>query len=397
MARWSRFAPSADRRLVKGLHDGDEGVLATLYDVYAERLYDYSMALLDDSKAAADVVHDTFIDATRRAPRMRERGRLRPWLYAGARRRCLQRKRETEPEKGDPLARLDFLHREVLFLVLRHDVTDEDLATTLGISTRKAHARLVRAEQLVPEAISFLDTAPAPALPSALRYRVKHTGTDPELAGYRTEIAARGGPLTPDGMPRQPDAPSPLARRWAFASAGSLAALCVAAMALVSIGPNLPVPDIRWPGEPQRPKVPSPSHAPSGPDNGKFGPGRQQPRTEPELIPSHIGSPPIGSPPRSQPGRLTVSPLSIHFSARDKVASLSLRATGGSVTWSASASTPMVTLSRAHGGISGGHRTTVQVRLTRGILTLPGSGTITVVDGTGHDFAIGIAWDVSLL
>ena len=32
MARWSRFAPDADRRLVKGLHDGDDDVIATLYD-----------------------------------------------------------------------------------------------------------------------------------------------------------------------------------------------------------------------------------------------------------------------------------------------------------------------------------------------------------------------------
>lgn len=255
MARWSRFAPSADRRLVKGLHDGDEDVLATLYDVYAERLYDYTMALLDDSKAAADVVHDTFIDAARRAPRMRERDRLRPWLYAGARRRCLQRKRELDPELcEDPFARLDFLHREVLFLTLRHDMTEGDLATTLGVSGRKAQARRLHAERVVPEASAFLDTAPAPVLPAALRYRVKHTGTDPELAGYRAEIAARGGALTPDGMPRQPDAPSPLARRWAFASAGSLAALCTALIALVIIGPDLPVPDIQWPGVPPGPR-----------------------------------------------------------------------------------------------------------------------------------------------
>src|SRR3954469_2352923 len=94
MAKWSRFAPAADRRLVKGLLDGDDDALATLYDVYAERLYDYCLALVDDEHDAADVVHDTLIDAARRTPRMRERERLRAWLYAGARRRCL---RQAEP------------------------------------------------------------------------------------------------------------------------------------------------------------------------------------------------------------------------------------------------------------------------------------------------------------
>ena len=397
MARWSRFAPSADRRLVKGLHDGDEDVIATLYDVYAERLYDYSMALLDDSKAAADVVHDTFIDAVRRAPRMRERDRLRPWLYASARRRCLQRKREMEPDKceRDPLARLDFLHREVLVLALRHDVTEQDLAATLGVSSRRAHARLSRAEQVVPEAAAFLDTAPAPVLPSALRYRVKHTGSDPELAGYRAEIAARGGALTPDGMPRQPDAPSPLARRWAFASAGSLAALCTALVALLIVGPDLPVPDIQWPGEPQRPKTPSHRHD-HGPDDDGPSAGRQQPRTGPQLIPPHSGNP--GSPAPKHPGELAVTPIALHFKARDRVALLSLRASGGPVTWSASASTPQVTLSRAQGGISSGRRVTVQVALARGeLLTLPGTATITVIDGQGRDIPIRVIWDISLL
>lgn len=249
MARWSRFAPAADRRLVRGLHDGDDDTLAALYDVYAERLYDYCMTIMDDSKAAADVVHDTFIDAARRAPRMRERALLRPWLYAAARRRCMQRNQRSEPEEGDPTGKLDFVHREALFLALRHDLDGDELAATLGVSSRRAQKRLKRAERLVPEAAEYLDKAPAPVLPSILRHRVQHTGTDPELAGYRAEIAARGGSLTPDGMPRQPDAPSPLARRWAFASAGSLAALGTALVALMIIGPDLPVPEIQWPGE----------------------------------------------------------------------------------------------------------------------------------------------------
>ncbi len=39
-----------------------------LYDEYAERLYDYALSMTGDEKVAADIVHDTFIDACRRAP-----------------------------------------------------------------------------------------------------------------------------------------------------------------------------------------------------------------------------------------------------------------------------------------------------------------------------------------
>src|SRR5512139_2055333 len=91
MPRWSPFDPAIDQRLVRGLNEGESSSLGTLYDRYAERLYDYTLSIVHDPSAAADIVHDTFIDAYRRAPRMRNREHLRPWLYAAVRRRCLAR------------------------------------------------------------------------------------------------------------------------------------------------------------------------------------------------------------------------------------------------------------------------------------------------------------------
>jgi DNA-directed RNA polymerase specialized sigma24 family protein len=398
MARWSRFAPDADRRLVKGLHDGDDDVLATLYDVYAERLYDYCMALLDDSRVAADVVHDTFVDASRRAPRMRDRAKLRPWLYAAARRRCMQRKLQLEPAEGDPLASLDFLQRESLFLALRHDLTGEDLAMTLGVSLRRSEARLKRAQDQVPEAEEFLGAAEAPVIPAALRHRVRHTGTDPELAGYRAEIAARGGALSPDGMPRQPDAPSHLARRWAFTSGGLLTAMATALVILMLMNPNLPVPDIQWPGgRPHTPKSPSEhSHRPGAQDPTPGG-DEQRPTTAPQSINS---STPTSAPPRRpgpRTGVLAVSPTSIRFRGHTTMAAILLSAEGGPVTWTAAASSPQVTIMNPGGTIREHGRVTVQVSLNRGLLTLPGSTTITVSGGTGPVVPVGVAWDISVL
>jgi DNA-directed RNA polymerase specialized sigma24 family protein len=401
MARWSRFTPDADRRLVKGLHDGDDDVIATLYDVYAERLYDYCMALLDDTRIAADVVHDTFIDAVRRAPRMRDRAQLRPWLYAAARRRCVQRKLQLEPTAGDPLSSLDFLQREALFLALRHDLTGDDLAMTLGVSPRRAEARLRRAQDRVSDAERFLASAPAPVLPAALRHRVQHTGTDPELAGYRTEIAARGGALTPDGMPRQPDAPSHLVRRWAFTTGGLLTALATAVVALMLMNPNLPVPEIQWPGG--RPHISKPpSHHPRQPgERGQDGtpgggPPDQRPTSAPQLINSPSPSSP-GTPPGRRTGVLAVSPTSIHFRGRATMADLLLSAKGGPVTWTAVSSTPQVTLTRSGGMIDDGGTVTVEVELNRGLITLPGTATVMVTGGSGQIVAVGIAWDTSVL
>jgi DNA-directed RNA polymerase specialized sigma24 family protein len=399
MARWSRFAPDADRRLVKGLHDGDDDVLATLYDVYAERLYDYCMALLDDQRVAADVVHDTFIDAARRAPRMRDRARLRAWLYAAARRRCMQRKLQVEAAEGDPLASLDLLKREALFLALRHDLTGEDLAVTLGVSLRRAEARLERAQEQVPEAEDFLGSATAPVLPAALRHRVLHTGTDPELAGYRAEIAARGGALTPDGMPRQPDAPSHLARRWAFTSAGLLTALATAVVALLLMDPNLPVPEIQWPGGRPHTSRP-PTHHPrrSGGQDGMPGTGDDvRPTTAPQSLPSPRPSPTRPPPPGGRTGMLVVRPVSIHFHGHDTIAALLLGARGGPVSWTAAASSPQVTLTRAGGTIRDHGQMTVQVTLNRGLITLPGTATIAVSGGSGAAVPVGVAWDISVL
>lgn len=401
MARWSRFAPDADRRLVKGLHDGDDDVVATLYDVYAERLYDYCMALLDNTRVASDVVHDTFIDASRRAPRMRDRARLRPWLYSAARRRCMQRKPQLDPGDGHLLKNLDFLQREALFLAIRHDLTGDDLALTLGVPSRRAEARLQRARESVPDADEYLGAAPAPALPTTLRRRVQHTGTDPELAGYRAEIAARGGALTPEGMPRQPDAPSPLTRRWMFTSAGLFTAMVTAAIAVMFVAQGLPVPNIEWPGG--RPHTAlSPSHHPR-PRAAKGGrPGNEdglRPTTAPQVIttPSPGSRSPAPTPPSHGIGVLAASPGLIYFQGRERLASIQLSARGGPVSWSAVSSTPQISLARDGGVIRDHGSVIVGVVLNRGLVTLPGKATITVTSGSGQVVPVSVTWATSVL
>ncbi|HEX2317308.1 MAG TPA: sigma-70 family RNA polymerase sigma factor, partial [Thermomonospora sp.] len=168
MPRWSTRSPDADRRLVDGLNQGDGEALGALYDTYAEQLYDYCLSMMADATAAADVVHDTFIDAGRRAPRMRDRLRLRAWLFAAARRRCLQRGRvrglswnwaagsawleevlaaDTGVTPGElrelvesALGRMDFADQELLLLTLRHGLTAAEVAVVIGQPARRTAA-----------------------------------------------------------------------------------------------------------------------------------------------------------------------------------------------------------------------------------------------------------------
>src|ERR671914_453981 len=175
MAKWPRFDPDADRRLVTALSEGNEAPLAALYDIYAERLRDYCGSLVRDQRVATDIVHDTLIDAHRRVRRMRDRERLRAWLYAAVRRRCLQRVRHPTLRwvHGDrdsvdlearelleaAFARLDFVDQEALLLALRHDLDGEDLGALLGIPARRAAARIARAEARAEAALSMAQLA----------------------------------------------------------------------------------------------------------------------------------------------------------------------------------------------------------------------------------------------
>jgi DNA-directed RNA polymerase specialized sigma24 family protein len=526
MAKWPRFDPDADRRLAKVLSEGGDRSLATLYDIYAERLRDYCGSLIHDRRVATDIVHDTLIDARRRIRRMRDRTRLRAWLYGAVRRRCLQRvphptvrweggagpaDDEVRGLLETAFDRLDFLDQEALLLVLRHDLSGDDLGALLGIPARRANARVARAriradgaldkarrtvaqrcatgERLWPHEpgeaaepggeeapqeatgpqttgpqttgpqttgpqttgpqttgqttaghmtvaqgaakaspassrfddaaladhmagcvgcrrrtelslATLLDMMPAPPLPASLRHRVIHTGTDPELAGYRTDIAARGGTLNADGLPRQPDIPSQFARRWLFTTGGIVGATLSAIVAAFLIGPGTSFPGLDWPSYRPEPSI-SPEH-----------PGRRpHVRHPPAVAPRQPGLPgdaaaqdkpprdPRSSPTPSTPagGVLAITPDAIDFGRQDTVARLRLASTRGAVTWNASSSSSRLSLSTDSGELSADRDTVLTVTLSRGLLELPGEETITIVDSSGRRQLITVVWAGSLL
>ncbi|WP_037560171.1 sigma-70 family RNA polymerase sigma factor [Spirillospora albida] len=517
MPRLCPIEDTADRKLVRGLNEGDETALAALYDEYAERVYDYVLSMCGDEKVAAGIVHDTFIDAGRRAPRMRDHLHLSSWLYGAARRRCLRRGRARHlywdrdgvfspnpflstsddtsewPPSGElhevlraALVRLEPLDQEVALLAFRHGLPPARLGGALGLSSRRAALRVRKARSCLAEAlraevaraahtcggvapvagerdaghhgplsgalwatlhrrgelpppepsgldrhiadcaecrsrvrvdpVALLRSAPAPVLPAALRHRVMHTATDPELAGHRADIAARGGSLTPEGLPSQPDVPSPFTRRWLFAGGGMAGALVAALVAVLIIGPGLDgtlsLPPFRTHPQPSVTDTPrdgsSGARSPQAPQPG--GPGRSgvppaRPQTEgtptapstttrPSVPPSSPPSSPLVRPPR--PGRLVIAPAKVELWGT-KTGRVTLQAESGPVTWTAMTSTSQLILSEMQGGVPKGGSIDLTITLRTAIVGLPGQGTITFTDSEGALHKVTVVWGVTLL
>ncbi|QXJ22975.1 sigma-70 family RNA polymerase sigma factor [Actinomadura graeca] len=632
MSKVSPSEASADRTLVKGLNEGDKAALAALYDEYGERLYDYALSMTADEKVATGIVHDTFIDACRRAPRMRDHLHLSSWLYGAARRRCIRRGRQGALywdrdaefsdvpliDPGDPgepggpggsggpapdwpssdrlhdllqaaLAPLDPVDREVVLLAFRHGMRPARLGAALGLSPRRAAARIrrgresmeaalaaelrgavvacaagtdggatptatgtgdpsgpdpdpearptavavlaarppagpqprpgrsstgplagvaaaakaPRAESAKPaepadgttppgqdsaadappgkterpsehdahrgplsaalwqtfhrrgetavsrpdtgatgptgdpdldehaagcpdcrelgrvSAVELLRRAPAPVLPAALRHRVMHTATDPELAGYRADIAARGGTLTPDGLPSQPDVASPFTRRWLITGGAMAGALAAALIAVFAMGPGLGGNSLSWPPFRTHPQ-PSISHqAPPG------GSGRDDPHAPggPRAgAPGHPGAPPVrpqtdeqeptspadptpkpSAPSTSEPpappasiGVLVVAPAKIEFRGT-KTAKVRLAAKSGPVSWTGMTSSNQLVLSQTQGGMPKDGTVELTLTLRTTLIGLPGKGTLTFKDSVGIVHAVPVVWGTTIL
>ncbi|WP_460371054.1 RNA polymerase sigma factor, partial [Actinocorallia lasiicapitis] len=173
MPRWTGLGSEFDRGLVGLLAEG--GGLEPLYDAYVEQVFDYAVALVGETKAAEDIVHDVMIDAGRRAARLRDRERLRAWLYGAVRRRGLFRSRgrslrwdwegqQAGTETGlaaeevrrlleGALDRLSFADQDLLLLTLRHGVVGVDLAAVLGVAPFQATARAARVKARADRAL----------------------------------------------------------------------------------------------------------------------------------------------------------------------------------------------------------------------------------------------------
>jgi RNA polymerase sigma factor (sigma-70 family) len=173
-----------DAGLVRAAADGDRRALAAIYQLYANRLYDYCLRELADRDAAADCVQEAFCEAARDLAMLRDPAKLRPWLYGIARhqvmRRVRQRRREEIREQfpdevsgepgpstvvrrsemaaliADAADGLSERDRTVLELAYRQGLNGPELAAALGVSLTHANTLVYRLRETMQRCLGAL-------------------------------------------------------------------------------------------------------------------------------------------------------------------------------------------------------------------------------------------------
>ncbi len=174
----------SDAELARAAAGGDRAALAHIYHRYAGPLHDYCVGLVRDHHAAADCVQDVYCTAASELPKLRDPEKLRPWLYAIARRTALRTlyERRREPAFGqlpdspsigpgpftltaqNELAQLittaacglSDRDRDVLELAYRQGLSGPDLAAALGISHDCAKKLLQRLRDTIERSLGAL-------------------------------------------------------------------------------------------------------------------------------------------------------------------------------------------------------------------------------------------------
>jgi RNA polymerase sigma-70 factor (ECF subfamily) len=163
-----------ERVLVVRCQAGDERAFGELVGRYHARLRAYVTRMLGDAHLAEDALQETWLDVFRSAPRLRDAGAFRGWLYRLARDRVYRvlrgLGRATEPLDEQVAAEeevavvepelvheaLDHLapaHREVLWLRYVEQMSYEQVAGVVGCAVGTVRSRIHYAKRALRRAI----------------------------------------------------------------------------------------------------------------------------------------------------------------------------------------------------------------------------------------------------
>ena len=173
----------SDSEAVALIVAGDPAGLAAAYDKYAGDLFGYCQSLLRDPNDAADAVQDTFVIAASKLGGLRDRQRLRAWLFAVARNECLHRLKarnaaaplQDAPEQADDsvdvggaaeraeavaliraaVGGLNDGERDVINQ-LWHGLDVPEVAAVLGVSRNHAYTLFSRARDQLEASVAVL-------------------------------------------------------------------------------------------------------------------------------------------------------------------------------------------------------------------------------------------------
>ncbi|MFL6056302.1 MAG: RNA polymerase sigma factor [Actinoallomurus sp.] len=384
--------------MAQELRAGDANALAQAYDIYAPRLFDYCHALLRDEDLAAEALRDSLIAALAHIDKLREPERFRSWLYALVRNECLRRLRDPQtPEERHPaaeetddafldsdererrletrrlvhsaLAGLPGRHREAVDLAVRHELSAEELAGVLGISSQEALELMAESRDELDNALAaaiiartgrgdcpsvaaladehdwplppevsrklirhiascptcrdrrkrkvstnrLLQVMPVAALPPGLREAVLSLATAPDLPEARARIAQRAEPFDAWGWPAGLDHAKPardderrgVPRLWPAVGAAACVLLVAGAIFLVTGGSSA-----QHPSGDRHPVAAgtgaSPSDSPSGEPSVSSEPTASS--MSPTPTPTRTSKTPTPTPTTSRPKTPTPTP-----------------------------------------------------------------------------------------
>ncbi len=175
---------ASDSELAASIAEGSQEALAELYERYSDRIYTYCVSVCGNREQAADAMQDSFLLAYARIGQLRDRTKVRPWLYAIARNECLRQlranKRSVDLESvgevadmnetsdaglnaadartliDDAFAGMNTTDRDVLDLALRQDLDNSSIAMVLEVSDNNAAAKVSRAKSQLQNAVGAL-------------------------------------------------------------------------------------------------------------------------------------------------------------------------------------------------------------------------------------------------
>lgn len=165
---------------------GERDAFDALIDRWHRPLWTYARRLTGSDDAAHEAVQDAWLRILRGLPRLRDAGRLRPWLFGITRRVLMDRLRDqyaavrfagdvdpdtvaVEPADEDPeadeaallagLAALPLTEREVLTLVYLHELSLAEVADLVGVPVGTVKSRLHRARRMLRQALTSAEGA----------------------------------------------------------------------------------------------------------------------------------------------------------------------------------------------------------------------------------------------
>jgi RNA polymerase sigma-70 factor (ECF subfamily) len=160
-----------DKLLIRKFNRGDGDALRRIYQKYRDDLLKVAAALLNDSSAAEDVVHDVFVGFARSVGNFRLRGSLKGYLAICAANRARDRNRamrrgrtvgldEAEQVRADKcrpdqsalrdelakqlahaMTQLPYEQRETIILHVQSNVRFGQIAASQGVSANTARSR----------------------------------------------------------------------------------------------------------------------------------------------------------------------------------------------------------------------------------------------------------------